>query len=378
MSKITKDDQVADRVAHYLGECFVFFVQHLDNHEVAAFAFPFATAFLQCNVFEASCLDKAMPIFIHCQKEPLLAAAARRILVLAFAPFAPQLETSQYARSLFIDILKVIDAPVLYVVAASFLADNLPFSGVDRTYDQILELSLTADQLSLAVQLLTAMTRTASSRLADSILHVMTDVSTRHEADIVNCDHLARMYTFAVRRLGVLPSAFGFVSVVARLDPTVAVPREESPRIEKTTEDVRREIAGLIKPHPETVAITKCRDLSDLHGMIDQHNPPKIYPFAAQYEMYLGLSKERWQQTQTPQPGKSSSASTLLHGISNTRSFILASATQNVGMFDVQYELLEPGTVNQTLLDIPAIDNSAWKFVVTPAEFLNLEDDDPS
>jgi hypothetical protein len=111
--------------------------------------------------------------------------------------------------------------------------------------------------------------------------------------------------------------------------------------------------------------------------MIDQHNPPKIYPFAVQYEMYLGLSKERWQRAQAPQPGKSSSASTLLHGISSTRSVILASAMQNVGMFDVQYELLEPGTVNQTLLDIPAVDNSAWKFVVTPAEFLNLKNDDP-
>jgi hypothetical protein len=125
------------------------------------------------------------------------------------------------------------------------------------------------------------------------------------------------------------------------------------------------------------VAIAKCRDLSDLHGMIDQRNPPKIYPFAAHSEMYLGLSKEKWQHAQAPHPGKSSSASTLLHGISNTRSFILASAMQNVGMFDVQYKLLEPGTVNQTLLDIPTVDNSVWKFVVTPAEFLNLADDDP-
>jgi hypothetical protein len=135
---------------------------------------------------------------------------------------------------LLVDILKVINAPVLYIVAASFLVDNLPFSGLSRTYEQILDLGVTADQLSLVVQLSTAMTKTASSRLADSILHVMTDISTRHETDIVNCDHLAGMYTFAVHRLGVLPSALAFVCVVARLDPTVAVARKESLRIEKS------------------------------------------------------------------------------------------------------------------------------------------------
>jgi hypothetical protein len=374
ISQIAHDPSIADEVALFVGYCFSLFEQHLEEPDMASFAFPFACAFLQCPHFQTNCLDRAMPIFLHCVRDPLLASAARRVLVQAFTPYARQLESNEYARALLVNVVKTSEAPALYIVVAAFLVNKVPFPDLARSYDQIVSNEFSTEQLNLAFFLLTNMTKTASSPLAESILRVVTDLIKRNE-NVVNRDSLTQLYAFAVSRLAISASAVDFIAEVARVDPSVAAPSELVPPVQKSAEDVRKEISQLVKQTKDVVPIARCKELSDLQGMIDQKNPPKIYPFAAQYEMYMGLGKGS-KKMQLGVSTRFSSRSSGIIGLAPNRSFFLAAAMQNVGMLEVQYAPLRKKTVCQTFLDIPVVDNSAWKFVISPAEFLKLDDDE--
>jgi uncharacterized protein YfkK (UPF0435 family) len=275
---------------------------------------------------------------------------------------------------LLVDVVKTSEAPALYIVVAAFLVNKVPFPDLARSYDQIVSNQFSTEQLNLAFFLLTYMTKTAYSPLAESILQVVTDLVKKNEK-VVNRDSLTQLYAFAVSRLAISASAVDFIAEVARVDPSIAAPSESVPPVQKSPEDVRKEIMQLIKQTKDVVPIARCKELSDLHGMIDQKNPPKIYPFAAQYEMYMGLSKGS-KKMQLGLPVKLASRSGGIFGLTPNRSFFLTAAMQNVGILEMHYAPLRKKTVCQTFLDIPVVDNSAWKFVISPAEFLKLDEDE--
>jgi hypothetical protein len=114
-----------------------------------------------------------------------------------------------------------------------------------------------------------------------------------------------------------------------------------------------------------------------LAGAIDQLNPPKIWPFATDLEMYLSLGKgER-------KTGRGEGHSSKTHGLGRinssarsaivpNRSFVLATAMYNLGMDNVQFAPLVAHKIKPALLDIPEVGDGGWEFQITPEEFLNL------
>jgi hypothetical protein len=224
------------------------------------------------------------------------------------------------------------------------------------------------------------MAQTASPPLAEAILAVMSQLIFTHEKEI-NRDSLVPMYQFALHRIVVFPSAIEFLQRIAKIDPSIAAHHELIPSVQKTADDVLKEILMLGNRTSETVPITDCKDLSELYGLINQKNPPKISPFATHLEMYLGLSKE-WRNVQRNSSVayghslyRANSNTSLRSSIVSNRSFILAKAMITQGIQSVQWRPLEAGPIKSQLLDIPPIDNGTWKFVVTPGEFASLEDE---
>jgi hypothetical protein len=381
ITQVIADARRAPDIAAFVGESFCLLENHLDaDPEIVAFAFPFASAFLTCPLFQSNCLDRAMPIFMHSVANPFLAVAAKRVLVQAFVPYIAHLEESEDAQQRLLDVAKCVDAPALYFVIAPFLFGSIPFLPIDHPYEEIMAMALSPEQLNLAIFLLTTVAQTASPPLAEAILAVMARVVCDRGKEI-HRDALAPLYQFAIPRIAVVSSAVDFVRKVAAIDPSIAVHRESVPAVHKSADDVLREIAKLEKTAAGSVPITNCKSLVELYGLIDQKSPPKIAPFATHYEIYVGISKD-WRSTRRTSEAsyncslnRLGSTTSLRSGIVINRSFVLATAMIEQGMKSVQYRPLAAGPIKEQLLDIPPIDSATWKFVVTPEEFAGLDDD---
>jgi hypothetical protein len=359
-----------------IGEAFHLLERNLTDVRVAEFSFRFAAAFLRCPVFRAGCVSRAMPLFMAGTDNPFLGASARSVLVLAFLPFAPRLETDGEAQRTLLAVLQRTDSPALRCVIAPFQRAALPFVELDP-YDEAAEATMSVAQVNTAVALLTAMAETASRQLADSVLAVATRLITERSRD-VNRDGLAPIYRFALKRVALLPEALEFVRAVAKIDPAIANEKEGSSTAETHIMDVAKEVSALGKDAGEPPPITNCKNIADLTGMINQTNPPKISPFATDREIYLALAQDnrnmRNEEQGTRGHALSKSRSNSKSVIIPNRSFVLAAAMQNLGIANVKFAPLVAEKINATMLDIPGVGDGAWQFMIQPEDFLDLED----
>jgi hypothetical protein len=348
----------------FIGECFRIICEHRHNADVANFAFPFASAFLQCTAFQDRCMKYAMPLFEHCVEDPLLANRARLVLVEAFAP---TLEKDIASQQKLLELLKLTESPALYVIVAAFRHNSLPFPAVSKSCDDIMEMTLNAEQLSQAILLLTVMLKRASQPLSDSILWVVTTLVTKHEKDI-NHVSLVPMYSFALSRLAMFPSAVDFVRVIAGIDPSIASHKQDFPAAQKTIEDVSKQLAEIVKNQTERVPITTCEELTDLMGLIDQKNPPKIDPFGALYEMFVALRDG----TPVVKPLLSTLGSVLRSGMFGNRAYAMASSMHDLSQASWRLKPLVVLPLLDAALEVP---QCRQEFVVSPAEFASLDED---
>ena len=378
LSRVT-DDQCQE-VALYIGECFKVLYQHIENADVANFAFPFASAFLHCPVFQENCLAAAMPIFRECVVHPVLGKSAKLILVDAFLPFANQLENDQTAQQLLLDITGIVDAPELYILVAVFLLKPLPFLAVGKTREELMALPLNTEQTTRTFVFFQVMLKTASRPLADSILFIATELLRKYGKQIERAC-LVPIFSYALKKISVFASAVEFIQEITRVDQSIASLKEEVLVNQKSLEDVRKLIVEVLKANValEPVPITNCKNVSELQGMIDQKNPPKIYPFATQYEMFLGLKKESNKKLNQMDGGQKRFTSTMSFTsgmVMSSRSLGISRAMQKVSLEKLELAPLGNKTVHMQFLDLPSEEDGAWKFVVTPQEFVHLDDDE--
>lgn len=378
LSRVT-DDQCQE-VALYIGECFKVLYQHIENADVANFAFPFACAFLHCPAFQENCLAAAMPIFRECVVHPVLGKSAKSVLVDAFLPFTKQLESDQTAQQLLLDITSIVDAPELYMIVSAFLLKPLPFLPVDKTREELMALPLNTEQTTRTFVFFLAMLKTASRPLADSLLYVATELLRKYGRKIERAC-LVSVFKFALKKISVFPSAVEFIQEIARFDQSIASLQEEAIVSQKNLEDVRKLIVEVLKANaaPEPVPITNCKNVSELQGIIDQKNPPKIYPFATQYEMFLGLKKESSKKLSQMDGGTKRFTSTMSFAsgiVISSRSLGISRAMQKVSLEKLELAPLGNKVVHMQFLDLPSEEDGAWKFVVTPQEFVHLDDDE--
>jgi hypothetical protein len=353
---------LCDELGLFVGECFRVICQHSEDADVANIAFPFASAFQQCGVFDDNCMRHAMPLFLHCVKDPLLSGRARLVLVDAFLPFASSLETDSSAQRLLAEITRIPAAPSLYLLAAAFLLGSLPFEPVDFTYTQIMELPLLPDQIIQGIRLLSVLLKKASRPLAESILALLTALVEKHGRKVSHSS-LVPVYEFAIHRLATFDSAVRFVRAVAAIDPSIAVQKETLPSVQRSLEEVGKQLADIVKRPADIVPITTCEELTDLFGLIDQRTPPKIDPFGAQYEIFLGL--QTGQVPRLIRPTYSVRSGML------SRSLVFAPDIQKPTAIEFAFGGLHPLPLVTAPFHLPEMSRD---FVVTAEEFVSLND----
>lgn len=385
LSRASEED--CNDVAKYIGECFEVLYHHIDLADCASFAFRFASSFLQSPTFQSKCLKRAMPIFMVCVDHTVLGSSAKACLVDAFFPFAQSLETDKEAQNKLLEILSLIDAPELYLIAAPFKVRSLPFIDVGKTLEEILSLeNLKPSTASKAMRFYSTMAKTASRPLVDSILEISNKLLLKFEKSL-DRNSILQIYYLALQKIAAFDSAVSFIQTVSIVNPIIATyPKSDASDVNvKSLDDVRKEISEITEKSGEVVPITTCKDISQLNGMISQVSPPKIYPFASQYEMFIGLKKDISKQRRASKAGpkKWTSTLSLTSGLMSNKSLVMTASLQAAVLSNAKFAPLTPKTVLQTLLDLPGIpidrdpneEPEYWKFVVSPAEFINLEDE---
>jgi len=135
------------------------------------------------------------------------------------------------------------------------------------------------------------MLRSASQPLCNAIFEVSTMFIHKFK-DYIIPNVLNPIYSAALRKVSSLKSALDFVHIISYVDPSIAnatqsIESENS----KTLEQVISKIESMNTINSDPIPITNCKNISQLHGIIDQLNPPKITPFSTEHEMFVGLQK---------------------------------------------------------------------------------------
>ena len=95
--------------------------------------------------------------------------------------------------------------------------------------------------------------------------------------------------------------------------------------------------------------------------------------------MFLGLKKESSKKVNQMDGGQKRFTSTmsLASGmVISSRSLGVSRALHNVTLDKLDLAPLTKKVVYQQVLDLPSEDDGAWRFVVTPQEFVSLDEDE--
>ena len=369
LSRVTEDD--CDEVALFVGECFLVFQTQLDKKDVITVASKFATLFLKCPAFEKDCLKRAMPIFLSCLDSPVLKSTAKSMLSDAFVPFLRNIENDDDAQNLLKEIVTNSDVPELLLVVACFLLKPLPFVPIKNTYKDIISSNLTQQSTIKALELFSVMLKTASPELIDSIFQVSTAIIQKFE-NTLESTYLLSIYNIAVQKVAEMKSAVAFITSLMKFYPGVASLSTNDFEEKMYIDDIRHGLNKLLQDASfESVPITNCEQITQLCGMIDQRNPPKILPYSSQYEMYVGLRKNPTIEKKKLIK-KWSSTLSLTSGILSNRSLILPASIDGNDFSKIEFAELPMANINKKFLDIPGDENGSWRFVVSAKEFLEL------
>jgi hypothetical protein len=366
LSQLIEDQCNEHELALFIRESCDLLSQHLNESDLGNFPFAFASAIIRCRIFQETCLDRALPIFMDAVISPFLEIrkTAGRILTEGIIPYLKHLEDSEEALAKLREIAEIVKSPALSIVYATL-------EGKD--FQESLSGPLTSEQLNLAMSLLTEMSKSAPMPLAESIFAVMTRLVTANGSQVHQAS-LIPMYTFALERVATFQSAINFVKAVSELDPSIA-PNVETTPIEGTPEELRRHVSEkLLTNVPETVAMTNCKKFIELSGLIDQKNPPAIYPWAASYEIYSGLKRNSTVKQAEMSAGRLPGHASQVR-IATTKSVILASAMQNVGRLNLTFEPIPVRPLSETLIELPTLGTAECDFILTLDEFTALGTD---
>jgi hypothetical protein len=355
----------------FVGELLRLLQRLLTAAGVAPFALKLARQIVNSPVFTNSCLEQIAPILIGCLEIAPLSQDAQALLTDSFTPYLARLEHSTQAQALLVRITRLTDSPPLLLIAAAFLLKRLPFEDIGRSPQEILAAPISAPDATKTLKFFSALIRTASRPLIESLVAISTDLLTKFGLAI-DRSAVFPIYESAKQRISVLQSAIGFMRAVIKVDPSICGMTPSSFDPGRPLVEVRKGVAEFVETATGAVPITNCKQLGQLRGIIDQKSAPKIVPFATQFEVWAGLVREesgRGIGRRKSQRKRWSVMSTS--GITQVMvASSLGKGTQ-IKFTEMGLQRLPHGKLNLTRLPIAQLEGT---FVLSQADFMRLED----
>jgi hypothetical protein len=142
---------------------------------------------------------------------------------------------------------------------------------------------------------------------------------------------------------------------------------------EDQEEDVARnecakKIAVLAGGEIEVTPMTTCKQLQQLRGMIDQHSPPTIYPYATQLEIYRGFKNSVWKSARRR---TSSFVSRGSGRIARSRSLVWQIEQGGKGLDGLNLTVLEKRPILKKQLEIEGAGKNSL-YVLSTDEFASI------
>jgi hypothetical protein len=357
----------------FFGECLRFLKAHISEPSVDAFAFRVVSAILHCHRFNSACLEATLPIVLFCAEVPNLRKPSRALLVDAFVPFLPRLETDAEAQSLMLHICELTDSPGLWLVAAAFQAKRIPFVGLTRTYEEIIAAPVSPVDATVALRLFSELVPSVTRPLLEALLAIAVELLTKFDS-LIEWKTAVPLFRAARAAVAFLKPALSVLTWLFKSAPDVSLLENDDDEIpiDQGYAECAEKIAALVPAALEVVSMTTCKQLAHLRGMIDQQSPPTIYPYATQFEMYRGLKHSVWEKwgrkrtmsvSQVRGPGK----------ISPSRSLVWLIGQGGKGLAGLALSELTRRPVIMETLNLGEADR-VKPYVVSPADFAQLGD----
>ncbi|KAH0788136.1 hypothetical protein GPJ56_007967 [Histomonas meleagridis] len=323
----------------------------------------YISSFINCSIFENNCIEKAVKILLEYYKPD---KETQKVFIYTFFPYLHKLESDLEAQETLSNLIRATDSTILYFVAAPFLYKHLPFTNVGKTYQQITYLTLTARDASCIFKMYSKMLTTASSPLEDAIFTISTLLLSKFK-NFIKPKIVYKIYEFSLTKILRLSPAADFLLCVSSVNPGIVSLKDVDPTPAAQCEKVKIKMEKLIDTNYEMPPITKCNKLKDLRGLISQRNPPKIFPYASEYEMYSNVM-DKAETSPTTVPTKKTPQ------ISPSLSMITTSVSQMWMANEIVMTIspLKERPVKMELLDERSEENDSVKFVISSEEFLKL------
>jgi hypothetical protein len=348
----------------YVDEILELLATQVEKEEAETFAFRFASVIVRCPFFSHTCLQRSIPIFLHSVGK---SNEAKSLLVDAFIPYLSRLETDPDAQQLMVQVIECTDSPSLSLVAAAVLKRPIPFVKFERSYQEIVSVPITSGDAAMAVRLFGVMAPSASLKLLESIVEITTDLLAKFEL-AMDWAVFGPIYRAVRDSFGQLRSAGTFFELIIRLDPGRKFEADAVKVDDESLGPAVTEIAGLVEKGGHTTSATTCKQLNQLRGLIDQKNPPNIYPFATQHEMYLSLASHVARKS-VRRVSSSRIRSSLSTAIATNRSILWSL------LLIPDFGLMALAPIENKKIQLQALDlegGEAREFVLSPQKFVAL------
>jgi len=355
----------------YLKEVFKYLKSYIANPSFLSFSFNFCSQFLGCFYF-TDCFRDALPVFLIWAKVHNINPLEEFYLADAFIPYLSDLETNIDSQFEMLKIIGIADYFEISMIVAAFGYAKIPLIDVETSYEDLMAIKANPNSANRSINFLAHLSSNASDDLLSGIFTVAANLVERLKFNVKRA-FLVPLCQNAIKKVAIIPAALRFLSIIARIDPSVVSLDYDPLEGSKTVQAVRNSIMKIEAVETEKVAITSCKTLDSMWGMIDQVDPPKVYPFETYQEMHKGLIEVSKIRKDTKTTNSLSRWTSTLAITSQTHSnhSLLVPASLLVSESDIgDFDVIETKDIIPQRLDLPVEMDNKWMLISSHNDFL--------
>ena len=358
----------------YMKAVFALLANNISYPLFTGFAFEFASKFIDFSPIMKTANQTALSIFIECFRNNQVAANENVSLIVdAFAPYLNEIEKTPASIQALQDCIELTNSPELKLLNC-IIARSRDFSQhTQDQYNDTLKHITTRFQANKMLYFFAVMIESCSEDLMSSIFSSACDLLDKFK-DTLSENRLVPICRSALKKIVFIQSAAKFINLLASVNPTIASLEFDQEDGVHSADDVFSGLDQIQTPPGEKSPITNCKEITQMTGMINQINPPKIYPFEPQMEMVNALKRmKKLERTTTSELRRWCSTLTLSSRALSQKSLVTPAMLQGHLLDKIECAPLQILPIKPQLLDLPNDNNFGLNLLVSDADFMELK-----
>ena len=358
----------------YMKAVFSLLSNNIAYPQFTGFAFEFASKFIDFTPIMKTANQSALNIFIECFRNNQVSSSENVSLIVdAFAPFLSDIEKTPESHEALLNCIELTNSPELIMLRCVIdrTRDNSQHN--QEQYADALKHLKTPFQANKMLYFYGVMIESCSEDLLSSIFSSTFDLLDKFR-ETLSENRLIPICRSALKKIVFLESSAKFLSLLAEVNPTIASLEFDQEDGVHSADDVFSGLDQIQTPAGEKSPITNCKEITQMTGMVNQINPPKIYPFEPQMEMVSALKRmKKLERTTTSELRRWCSTLTLSSRALSHKSLVTPAMLQGHLLDKIDCAPLEILPVKDQILDLPNDNNFGLSLLVSDADFMALQ-----